>query len=127
MSGLGALSPPSLRCSPSWKTARVHDRKVRPELRRMCRILPVNIQLQQNENEIGGLADGSDERIRKGDTISPKLFTTTLQYAVGDLNWEKFGICVTESESLLQICDSQMTLHSLKKSRKWQIPIKPED
>lgn len=30
--------------------------------------------------------------VRQGDTISPQLFTLTLDYAVKKLNWEKYGI-----------------------------------
>ncbi|KHJ98413.1 hypothetical protein OESDEN_01608 [Oesophagostomum dentatum] len=32
--------------------------------------------------------------VRQADTISPKLFTTTLQYAMKDLNWEQYGIWI---------------------------------
>ncbi|KHJ78520.1 hypothetical protein OESDEN_21858, partial [Oesophagostomum dentatum] len=32
--------------------------------------------------------------VRQGDTISPKVFIITLQYAMKDLNWEKYGIWI---------------------------------
>ncbi|KHJ80417.1 hypothetical protein OESDEN_19908 [Oesophagostomum dentatum] len=46
--------------------------------------------------------------VRQGDTIFPKLFTTTLQYAMNDLNWEQYGIWI-DGKKTSQICGSQAT------------------